>query len=115
MEPFKIRVSVELSGSYTITEEDLEEVRWLAHQANRGGLPLADPFQDEELLTKLINEMVESKLDFYMMDYDDFDWRGVTLEELINAVRGLDANGEPLIRPEIPGQITLDDVLTELV
>ena len=116
-EPFKVRVNVDLSGTFLITEEDLESVRWLAYQQNKGPLPREDPLQNEQLLSDLINEMVESKLDFWStnLDIDDFDWTGVSWDDLINAVRGLDADGEPLRPPELPGQITIDDVLTEMV
>jgi hypothetical protein len=61
--------------------------------------------------------MIESKLDIWStnLDIDDFDWSGASWDDLINAVRGLDANGEPYRPPEIPGQITIEDVLTEMV
>lgn len=117
LKPFRITVDVSMSGEFLITEEDLEYVRWEAHRRNRGPLPMQNPLEDEQLLNDLINEMVESKFDLYDPNLDrwDFDWHGVSWEELFNAIRGLDENGEPLRPPEIPGQITMDDVLSEYV
>jgi len=116
--PFKVRVNVDLSGTFEITEEDLEGIRWHALRQNQGGpLPMANPLENDDLLSDLINEMIESKLDIWStnLDIDDFDWSGASWDDLINAVRGLDANGEPYRPPEIPGQITIEDVLTEMV
>lgn len=116
--PFTIRVTATLSGSFKITEEDLEHIRWQAYQENsRSPLPRENPLDNEQVLVDLINELVESKLDIWStaLDFDDFDWNGVSWDEWFNAIRGLDANGEPLRPPELPGQISIDDVLTELV
>jgi hypothetical protein len=104
-EPLEIKISVQLESTELLTEADLYEIRRLAD----GSL------DDDQVLSDLVNECVESKLDFYRMEFVDFDWDGQTWETILNAVRGLDPNGEPFPIPEIPGQVRIDDILSEMV
>lgn len=114
--PLRITVEVTLTGDVTITEDDLNEVRWLAHRqgAFEPRAPHIDPDTVDSILNRLFNELIESKISYYDMDMD-FDWSGVPWETLTNAVKGLDEAGEPLRPPEIQGQTTIDDALSEMV
>ena len=103
MEPIKVHVTVTLTSDELITLEDLQEIRKTAqYRYSQGGLSGLD---DDTYVSTLINECVESKLVFDLMAFDDFDWTGPKWETLLDAVRGLDEDGEPIPPPEIFGQI----------
>lgn len=106
MEPIKVHVTVTLSSNEEITLEDLHEIRKTAqNRYGQGGLSGLD---DESHVSDLINECIESKLIFDLMEFDDFDWTGPKWATIIDALRGLDKDGEPIPPPEIFGQIDFE-------
>lgn len=107
-EPIEFTVSVSIdvpSKLMTLSEEDLREVRRLAEQDDR-------LFDDQRLLD-LVNECIETKIldDWMWTDFIDFDWHGVKQETLFEAIRFV----PEMPPPEIPGQISIEDILSELL
>ena len=106
MDPFKVHVTVTLTSDEILTEADITEIRRLAE--GRYGDGLQSGLDDDHYVSDLVNECVATKIDYYRMNEADFDWTGPTWEDLLQAVRGLDTNGEPIPPPEIIGQMGLD-------
>ena len=91
IEPIQIHITVTMDGDEKITEADLKEVRRLAEAD--------DCLNDDNALSDLFNELVETKVNPEWMEWD-FDWSGPQWGLLLDAIR----HTEPAPIPEIVGQ-----------
>jgi hypothetical protein len=108
MEPIKVNVTMEAWGKVTLDERDILEMRSIAEYHGK--------LDDEDYLWDQINECINSHLDPFPYSFEmDFDWDGVDPQVILDAIRGVDENGDPLPPPELEGQLSIEDVITELV
>ena len=108
MEPITVDVRIDAWGKVKLTEEHISEMRAIAEHAGK--------LDDEDFLWDQINECIGSYIDGSLWGFDmDFDWDGVDPQVILDAIRGVDDYGNPLPPPELEGQMSIEDVLTELV
>lgn len=107
MFPISTDISLELRETVKLTEQDIKNLKRQA--VITGAMEERDTLED--WFHQELTELIYSKIDLYSMEEREFDWdfRATNFETLYALF--ISENLDPSPPPEIPGQVTLEQLL----